>query len=202
MPRVTALIALLAVLGAALYVVLKRNDLAFTPGVTPAIVVANLERGDEVCQRPLTVPPDAAFDRVRASVTGPAELVVRAADSGRVLRRAPLRDGVAQVQRVPAGTVMSVCIANPGSGRVRVTGNSDQAARLTGAALNGNAIPADLTLRFERDRSLASLLPAMADRASLFKAGWVGPAAIWILAALVLLAVPVALVRAVRAAGE
>ena len=202
MPRLTAIIAVAAVLGLAIYAVFKQHDLAFTPGVNPGPVVATLERGDEVCQRPLTVPPNAAFDRVRADVAQPAELIVRTNDSARVLRRAPLRDGVADVKRVPAGTIMSVCIANPGAGQVQVYGNSDQAARGSGAAVNGNAIPADIVLRFERDRSLASLVPAMADRAALFKAGWVSPAVVWLLALLALVAVPLLLVRAVKLAQE
>jgi hypothetical protein len=202
MAKVTALIAVAAVLGVFVYAVFKQDDLAFTPGVNRGLVVANLKHGDEVCQRPLTVPPNATFDRVRADVAQPAELIIRPNESPRVLRRAPLRDGVASVQRVPAGTTMAVCIANPGSGRVQVYGNSDAASRTSGAALNGDAIPADLVLRFERDRSLASLLPAMADRAALFKAGWISPAVVWVLALLALVAVPLLLVRAVKTAEE
>ncbi len=57
-------------------------------------------------------------------------------------------------------------------------------------------------LEFQRaePRSLAGLLPAMFDRAALFRAEWVGAWTYWVLALLCVFAVPLLLVRALRSA--
>jgi hypothetical protein len=85
---------------------------------------------------------------------------------------------------------------------VAVFGNAGIASRPTTAAVAGKPVDADLNVAFERDpRSLLSLAPAIAERAALFRAGWVGLWTYALLAALMLLAVPALLVRALRDAA-
>jgi hypothetical protein len=57
-----------------------------------------------------------------------------------------------------------------------------------------------ITLNREK-RSLIALLPDMAERASVFRAGWVGPWTYLVLALLVLVAVPALLARGLARAG-
>ncbi len=203
---VTALIAAAAVLAVAIYAAVRGDDLAFTPGVAPGVAIAQLAPGDEICQRPLTVPPDAEFDRVALTLGAPepVRVTVRDARTGRVVRSARATGGrPAATGVVPAGARIALCVENAGTRPVPVYGNPGQAARATTAAVNGREIPFDVAMRFERaPRSLASLAPAMARRAALFRPGWVGAWTIWALAGLVALAVPALLVRAVRTAAE
>ena len=95
------------------------------------------------------------------------------------------------------GRRISVCLANQGARRVAVYGNAGIASRTTTATVAGRPVDADMNLAFEtKARSIASLWPAMAARAALFRPRWVGAWTYALLAALVLAAVPALLARA------
>ena len=197
-----------AVVALLLVSALQSTSLAFTLGVQPAFPVVELERGQQVCQGDIEVPPGAGFDRVRLKVDPPSRDVrVEVVDAAKVavVARGDLgasRD-VARVGDVPEKSKIRVCVANRGSRVVRVYGNPDVAAPPTTAMLDGNPTGADVALVFEREsRSRFSLIGAMADRASLFKVSWFGGWTFWLLGLAVLLAVPVLLVRALRGLEE
>lgn len=209
-------LAALALLGAAL---LGDTPRAFTLGVTNGAVAADLRPGKVVCQSPIAVPPDGEFDRVKLSLgthrrPGPAiDVAVIPAAGGAPLGRGRLAAGYPDVDRAPSHTIavgevdagqrVAVCVANHGSRKVAVYGNADAANRTSTATLDGKPLKTDLNLAFEREpRSLATLAPAIADRASLFRAAWVGPWTYVLLLAVAVLAVPVLLVRALRTAED
>lgn len=208
-----ALAALVLVAGA----LLADTPRAFTLGVTNGLVAAELRPGQQACQAPITVPDDGGFDRVRFSLgtykrPGQAvDLTVLPAGGGAPLARGGLPAGYPDVDRAPnhtvavgdvaAGERIQVCLTNRGSNKVAVYGNADAANRTSTATRDGKPLGTDLNFAFERDeRTLAALAPAIADRASLFHAGWVGPWTYVLLALVVVLGVPLLLVRALRAA--
>jgi hypothetical protein len=217
--KLTAVACLVAVLGIVVTALAQRNSESFTLGVSAAIPAAELQPGAEACQTPIVVPPGGAFDRVVVKLgtygqPGPATTVeIRDAASHRPLSTGKLAPGYADITRapthsvrvdeVPAGRRIEVCVANHGDRRVAVYGNADAAARTSSATLDGKPTGTDLTLDFRRSsRSVASMLGDIAGRASLFKAGWTGAWTFWLLGLLVLVAVPVLLVQAVRTAQE
>lgn len=187
---------------------LQSTSLAFTLGVQPAFGVVKLERGQQVCQGDIEVPPDGGFDRVRLKVDRPSrDVAVQVVDvaTTAVVARGDLgaSPDVARVGSVPADAKIRVCVSNRGSQVVEVFGNPDVAAPPTSASLDGNPAAVDLALAFEREpRSMLSLIGDMFDRASLFKVSWFGGWTFWLLGLLVLVAVPVLLVRAVRGLEE
>jgi len=216
LPIAVAVAAACAVAVLALLVtgLVQRSSLAFTLGVFPATPAAELRPGQEVCQVPIAVPEGGEFDRVVVKLgtfgkPGPAiEVSIRGRTEG-VISRGTLRGGYADVAQsgeqaiavdeVPENSDVDVCLRNRGNVKVAVFGNADAASRTSTAWKDNEPTGNDLTLVFERSpRSVTSLFGAMADRASLFKLGWTGAWAFWLLGALVLLAVPALLVRAVR----
>jgi hypothetical protein len=212
-------ICALAVVALLLVGAFKRTDLSFTLGVAPALPVLPLEPGQEACQRTILVPPGASFDRVAFKLgtygrPGPEVAVqVRDADSGRLLARGTLPAGYPDLQRqpehvvkvdeVPENSTIAVCLRNEGSAKVAVFGNPDAASLPTTAEIDDEGAGVDLALRFERSsRSFVSQVGSIAERASLFKVSWFGAWTFWLLGLLVLIAVPVLLVRAVRGLEE
>jgi hypothetical protein len=91
-------------------------------------------------------------------------------------------------------------VRNRGVLRAGIYGAADAASRTSTGTLNGQPLNADLSLVFERDhsRSLAALVPAMFDRASLFRASWVGAWVYVLLALVVVLGIPALLTIALR----
>jgi hypothetical protein len=199
--------------GLAIYSATQDDTLAFTLGVPSNGAVAPLKAGQTVCQAPIEVPDDAAaFDRVVAHLgtygrPGPAvELSVQTSDR-RTIARGRIAGGYGDNSRPPIelGRVtdrgpLRVCLRNAGRGPVGVYGAADAAARASTAMLDGQPIRADLDLVFERDhaRSVASLVPAILSRASLFRASWLGSWAYVLLGLVVLLGVPALLAIALR----
>ena len=199
---------------------------AFTLGVAPTAPL-KLKASATVCQGPIDVPEGGAFTGITFGLgtegrPGPAlDVTVHeaAADGdtlevGRELAASELAAGYPDVDEAPEHTVwlrevpaerrIAVCLANRGARRVFVYGNADLAARTSSAYIDGSPAGADIGLRFERRRaeSIAALVPAMLQRASLF-AGW--PAAPWslaVLAVLVVLGVPLLLLAALRATAR
>jgi|SRR5829696_1045461 len=216
-------LALAAVTGLAVAALAGERPQAFTLGVARSTAV-ELPPGETVCQTPVTVPEDGAFEGVTLAVgtegrPGPAlDLVVREVEPdqpnsrrGAVLGRSSLAAGYPDVDRAPEQTLwlrrvrddssVAICFANGGGRRAFIYGDADAAARSSTAYLADAPTGADLALDFERrePRTLASLIPAMIDRAALFRAHWIGAWTYWVLAALVLIGVPALLVAAMRA---
>src|SRR5438445_790264 len=81
---------------------------------------------------------------------------------------------------------------------------ADGAARGSTARIDGARTGNDLALvlRTAHRRSTLAKLPAMLGRAALFRGGWSGAWAYWLLLAAVLLVVPALLLRALSASGR
>jgi hypothetical protein len=207
-----------AILVLAVVAVAQRTSLAFTLGVARAAAVARLGPGERACQEPIDVPSGAAFDRVALAVGTygrpgpPLRLTVRAASGGGVLASGAIAGGYPDVPRRPVARVrldrtvrasrrISVCVENRGPGPVGVYGDADLAARTSTAVKDGRPLRRDLSLVFERaPRSVASEVPAMLDRAALFRIPGLGAWAYVALGVLLALGGPLLLIRAVRAA--
>jgi hypothetical protein len=206
-----------AVLAFGAVAALHKDPLAFTLGVTNAGPVAQLPAGTEACQTGIAVPPDAGFDRVTFSAGTfhragpPLDVTVLKSDTRSVIARGRLAGGYAdiaeagshtvEVGEVAAGSRIDVCFTNRGRKNVALYGNVGAASRSTSASVAGKPVAVDLNLVFERpSRSWLSLASAAADRAALFRAGWVSGWAYLLLAALVVVVVPALLVAALRGA--
>jgi hypothetical protein len=201
-------------LGLAVFTFAQGRTLAFTLGVPKGAPVAPLRPNDVVCQGPLAVPDDAAaFDGV-AFQTGtyrrpgpPLEVTVEPATGGRPIARGALAAGYrdvsvssVEVGHVATRSPIRVCVRNRGVVPAGIYGAADAASRTSTASLNGQPLNADVSLVFEREhaRSLASLVPAMLDRAALFRASWLGGWAYALLALVVVLGIPALLALALR----
>jgi hypothetical protein len=197
--------------------VTSKERRAFTLGVAAAGPVTTLQPGQEVCEEPVVVPDGAAaFDRVAFSLgtfgrPGPPVDVRVSAVNGSFQARGRLPGGYADVKRAPTPAVavghvaplrepLRICLRNAGTAKVAVYGNGDLASRTSTAVKDGKLAGADISLVLERNapRSALSLVPAMFSRTSLWRAGWVGAWTYWLLAAIVLLAVPALLAVALR----
>lgn len=190
---------------------------AFTLGVGPNLVAAELQPGGSVCQGPIEVPQGGAFSSVRTQLRtdqGPApplEVTVRRPE-GPVLGSGILTSGksdvdvpahqAARVGKVGVGQQIEVCLRNAGDRRVALYGDAPSDAPSEARDARGRVLPADLELDFVRDqpRSQLSLLGLMVDRAGLFAADWVGAWTLWLVIGLVVVAAPLGLWRALGAA--
>ncbi|WP_028057998.1 hypothetical protein [Candidatus Solirubrobacter pratensis] len=192
---------------------------AFTLGVVPAGPVMSLAPTGEVCQAPVALPDgESDFDRVAFVVgtvggrPGPQLDVTLATTGGTPVAHGrvpgryafstrPIPEAVS-VGHVTSREPLRVCLRNAGSSTVAIFGNGDLASRTSTAALNGKPLGIDVALSFEhaKPRSALSILPALFDRAALWRAGWIGGWTYWLLGAVVLLAVPALMVVALRGA--
>ncbi len=207
-----ALLGVAAIVGAA---AVERRDLAFTLGVPPARTVITLERGvGEVCQLPIEVlepfdavqlnadTSDPGRSTLTVSVRGPAAQVLASdrvpvdSKSDRLLR--------ARVGPVPAGGPVSVCVEASGPARVELFGDLGGTVPETTLMAVGEERDGDLSLAFLRGRPtpVTGLVPAMLERASLFRPPGLGPLAYVILGLLAVVGVPgllaLSLARAAR----
>lgn len=219
-PGVAATLVALALgfAGLVVVVLIPAERLAFSLGVPSNAGTVDLRPGGrEVCQTPVQVPGYGRFDRVSLALgtyfkpRGPqVDVRIRDVDAGgRVVSRGRIGAGYPDIadagrQRVTVDPVgggrrIAVCLANRGDIRVAVFGSGGGATE-SGARRGRRDLDADLDLSFYRSepRSLASLAPTVADRAALFRPGWVGPWTYWVLGLAVVLAVPALVVRAVR----
>jgi len=185
------------------------RPLAFSRGVPPTGVVAELPRGNEACQRPIEVPADADTIRftpavpprttaalrvrVRTAARPPASATVLVRGGRQAAVRAPI--GVREGERV------AVCVASHARGTVGLYGGPFQVAE-SALYVEGRPVAADLSLEFVRaePRSALALVPAMLKRAALFNASWVAPGVLWALLVVFAAAVPVLLTVALRKA--
>jgi hypothetical protein len=198
----------------------QRSSLVYSLGVNPSLQAAQLDRGKPVCQGPIRVPHGQAFDRVGFLLTAPSgkppvRVEVRESATGRVLGRGRLesyenfipghpRENVVEVGRIQTTAAVDLCLISEGDPAIVAIGQPGIASPTTSATIGGKRIPADLafTLR-THERSLAALLPDIAKRAAVFRAGWVTPGVYLVLALLVLVGAPIVLARGLaRAAAD
>jgi hypothetical protein len=214
MRRALALVAVVAAGVVALVIVQvsQSSTLAFTLGAAPQAPLAKVDSRQTVCQNTINVPPSSAFDRVALQVGTNGRPGSRL-DVTILRRRVPIAAGTLRagypdvppgggfrtipVGHVAGGQQIEVCVTNQGQHAVSLYGSGELANRVSNATLNGNPTNYDLALLFERpSRSRASLIGDVFQRASLFRPGFVGAWTYWVLAALMVLAVPALLWRA------
>lgn len=199
----------------------QRSSLVYSLGVNPGPGAAQLGPGVRACQGPVRVPSGAAFDHVGFLLTPvgestlPVRVEVREADGGRTLASGTLepryaafdpshpREELVDVGRVQTDDPIELCLVGDpdGEGGAVVIGQAGIASPTTSATLDGKPIAGDLAFDLRtHDRSLAALLPDMADRASQFRAGWVTPWVYLVLALAILVGAPLLLARALSRA--
>jgi hypothetical protein len=189
------------------------RDVAFTLGVSPGLVAAEIAPGAESCQTPIDVAQP--FGGVRFQVGTyrrpgpPLDIAVRRPGSARPIASGLLPGGypdvsqptVALDREVPTGARVAVCFRNRGDRRLALYGGPELAALGSNAELDGSDLRTDLTLVFTGESSsVLAAVPDVFERASLFRPVWIGAWAYWLLAGLILLLVPAALVWSLRAA--
>lgn len=213
--------AALVVVAAVVALALDRRSLAFSNGVAPDQAVATLGPGQRACQR--RVPVVEGFDRVAPTTDtggrpGPAlDVGILDHGSGRVIRMGraargyrtrinfPGAPATATVGRVRHEGAIDVCLRNTGSQPVQLVGTAVRRSSQSALDLGGGQPrPAggNLQLTFLRARpvSLLTELPAAFRRAALFHPPVVGAWTFWALTALMAIAVPLLLARALRLA--
>lgn len=214
MPRKLVLLFLGACAAAAVCVAIAaavdERRLAFTLGVRSTGHVVEIPPGGVACQEPIGV--SAAFATVNVGLgtyfkPGPElEVSVRDVESRENLGHGVLPAGYPDNQKhliavgdIPEERMVAVCLQNNGRRSVGVySGKRDASSSDT--TVNGEFRRHDMDLIFYRDNSttMLSLVPEAFDRAALWMPGAVRGWVIWVLAALVLLAVPPLLLRALE----
>jgi hypothetical protein len=213
--------AALVVVAAIVTLAVDRRRLAFSNGVAPHQAVAALAPGQRACQ--LRVPVIERFELVAPGTDtggrpGPA-LDVSILDHGsrRVIRTGRVAPGyrtrvdlpgppaIAAVGRVRRDRVIDVCLLDAGSRPVQLVGTAVRRSSQSDLAVGGRRRrPAggNLQLTFLRERPVPLLteLPVAFRRAALFHPPIVGAWTFWLLTALMAVAVPLLLARALRLA--
>jgi hypothetical protein len=196
----------------------RGSDVVYAVSALPQNPLVKVAPGSRACQSPVRVPDGDAFDRVSLTLgtyfkSGPPLRVeVRDDDSGERLGAGELAGGYPDIAHAPQHTIevervqtarpLRICVENEGDEPVAVYGQPTIAAPTSTVSLNGTAINADMALTLRADeRSLLALLPTMADRASVFRAGWVSPAVYLVLALLLVIVVPLLLARGLARAA-
>jgi hypothetical protein len=211
-PRVGfAAVVVLGVIALALAGFARESDLVYSPGVNPFTPILEVPARQRACQGPLHSPDGDEFDRIGFSVAS-LDATVRGevvdAATGRQLASGRLAAGgggpahVVRVGRVRTRAPLQVCIVNEGAKSLSVYGQGAAASAHTTGTLDGKDPGVDFAFTLRREpRSVLSLLPAIADRAALFRAGWVTPAVYLVLALLILVIAPLLLARALGRAA-
>ena len=210
--RSFAVVFLVGLAAVAVVGLIERSSLVYSDGVNRAVVAAELETGDRACQAPMRVPAGATFDHVgfQAVTYGmpgpPLRVEVLDDASGDRLAVGRLDAGYpdlaqrsVEVGRVRTDDALRVCFVNEGAGTVAIIGQIGIASPPTSGTLNGTPIDKDLTVSLRTDeRSLLAWLPDMAERASVFRAGWVSPVVYLLLGLGIVVVAPVLLARGHR----
>lgn len=186
-------------------------------GVLADHPIGVLPAGGEACQRPVDL--DRPVTNVGLAVdTGgrpgpPLRLEIRSRATRRVLTSArvgpgyvigvPDYLGFALPQRFATQQSVAVCARNEGRRPIQIVG--DEAIEGANAAIDGATLPADWGVFFpvpkEADRpDYLALVPDILRRASVLRPGFIRPAAYVALAALLVIACPLLLWRAIRTA--
>lgn len=208
-----ALLVPVAITVAALAIVAANDERGRVAGlaVSPVAVATDMKPGQETCQSPIAV--RQPFARVRFQVgthfrPGPELVVtVRDANSGSRLGRGRLAAGYPDISKpavhvgdVSAGRQIEVCIWNVGIRRAALFGTTSNQLPETRLTLDGRRRGGELTLSFyAADRpSAIEEVPEIFRRASLFRPDVVGPWTFWGLGFLLVTAVPLLLLTALR----
>lgn len=195
-----AVLGALAVLAAA---ALDERERAFTVGLPPVRVAAELPPGGSVCREEVDVP--AGFSRLRLATAsfgrpGPALTVSAGAARGTVPAGYPDNSTVeVRVGRFSEDERIDVCVTNDGDHRMALYGSPPDTPP---DHLGDPDRTPELGVTFVREesRSMLALVPDAFERAALFRPAWVGPWTFWVLLGLVLLGLPLLLAAAYRSA--
>ena len=210
-----ALVAfLVGLLGLLVAAVTDKRHLAFSLAVRASQPGILIQPRQTVCQRNIDV--EEPFDEVSLLLAsyfqpGPRlELRVTDTRTGRLLTRGALPDGypdskvsVAKLRgTVAAGGRATLCIRNAGTRKVAMFSAPYSDNDPSTGAIDGRYIAYDLLVEVVRSkpRSTLDLIPDVFQRASLFHPAFVGPWTFWVLAALLLVGVPLLLTRALFSA--
>jgi hypothetical protein len=226
--RRAALIGLAAALAVGLVVLLAagittRGGIRTTIGVLPIYPMAPIAPGSEACQSPVALADPVERLRFNIGQFGkrgvPLTVSVRSAGTPNVLASARIAGGWADngtpqdvrfAKPIAGDQRVSVCVRNDGRITSYVYGDLPIGSFGTGtigvrptnttneASVDGVPLPGDIALAFvsPRPRSLLSRLPDAFRHAAAFAP--VGPWAFWLLALAMLVAVPLALARALQ----
>ncbi len=207
-----AVLALVVVAGA------RETRMAFTLGVTPAGPQRAIQPGQTGCQGVIDVPEGGAFDAVEIPLgtdgrPGPALAVtIRGYPDGAVLARGRLAGGYPDVAdgpaahragpRDPRGAAgsRSAC-ATPVARRSPRSATATWPPGSRPTPSTASRTSTDIAIRFQQPaQSMLSRFGQVADRAALFRPGWVGAWTYWLLAAVLALGIPALLAFALRGA--
>ncbi len=194
----------------------QHSSRVYTLGVKPSLPAVTVKPGDRACQGPVRLPRGIAFERVGLipatfGKPGP-ELRIDVIDGSRRLGGGTLAAGypdvdptlterLVSVGRIETQAPLQLCVTNVGAAPMAPIGQVGVASPSTAGTLNGKPIATDITFELHgSDRSLLAQLPAIAERASVFRAGWVTPAVYLVLALLVLVGAPLLLAWAIARA--
>jgi hypothetical protein len=201
MPRTLAAVAALGVLAVLFAALLDERERAFTVGLPPVRIAAELQPGERACRADVDVP--AGFSRLRLFTAsfgrpGPALGITAGGARGTVAAGYPDNSPVeASLGDVVAGQRINVCVTNEGKSRVALLGSPPDTPP---PHLGDPELEPELGVTFLRDepRSMAALVPEAFERASRFRPVWVGPWTFWTLLVLVAAGVPTLLMAAYR----
>jgi hypothetical protein len=217
MPNRAAKVTLIAFfLGVALVLILAAADqrhLAFSLAVRASEPGVEIQPAHEACQRDIDV--EEPFDSVTilpAAFFHPVprlELRVLDRATHRTVATGLLGDGHPENRattirlrpEIPRGRRMDVCFRNAGAWKVALFSGPGHDNETSFGTLDGRFFQSDIVIDFVRSkpRTTLSMVPDVFRRAALFHPSWVGAWTFWLLAAVLVLGVPAALVRAVRA---
>jgi hypothetical protein len=203
------------VIGLAIAAVTEQRATAFSLDVPASDLVATVSPGQRVCQGPISV--TAATNGLTAWMapgpTAGASFEVTLSGAGSRPVRTTLHPdsstpttGLAALSgrfspAISAGRHVRLCVRSTGRRVVELLGGTARQGSGT-LVLGGKTSPYSLALVFRSShpRSVLSLMPAMFDRAALFKPGWVGAWTFWVLLGAILAAGALGLGWALRTA--
>ena len=203
MRRALGAVAALGVLAVLVAALLDDRERAFTVGLPPVRIAAELQPGERACRADIDVPTE--FSRLRLFTAsfgrpGPALGVTAGGARGTVAAGYPDNSPVeASMDHVAAGERIDVCVTNDGDSRVALLGSPPDTSP---PYLSDPNLDPELGVEFLRDEpsSMAALVPDAFERASRFRPAWVGPWTFWALLVLVAAGVPALLIAAYRSA--
>jgi hypothetical protein len=209
------LLAVVVLAGFLPWLLRDRPAVSSTPIVRPPSVIAELQLrpGRTACVSDVLLTPEAgevAVEVTRAPKgAGPPLAVTARAPGHRAEGRSPggydprsgLEIAVPPAPRELAGG--QVCVRNAGSADVWFLGTVEERALSTQrTTIDGRpaSVQLAMTLQEREDRGLLARTGQLVDRAAAFRPGYLGPAALWALLAVVVVGVPAATLLALRRA--
>jgi hypothetical protein len=183
----------------------------FGPGAQPARLAVLIAPTQEACQSPVTPIHDfSAVELLLATYLRPGppltltveDLETRATlASGRLSGGYP--DNSTQSIETPVvrrGRSVAICVRNEGSFAVVLYGDRKNGAPDSQATVNGTPVNMDISVALTYEEPFSEIIRDIFRRAALFRPEWVGPWTFWMLAAAVILVVPLLLAGALASA--